>query len=155
MGKAQVTSSDDADEKLLNELDQRLNNARTLVAAVNVKLFVLRLPYDDRKNLEKDQTDCLRYISEAMEYISQLRTRQTLQTRFALINTLYSLDFVERFFLERLTKVPKNPADDVYGKTFRELLESRSELRKTQSQFVKRMAQLLDAADSRLQSSTL
>src|SRR5262249_25543954 len=28
--------------------------------------------------------DCLRYISEGKEYVSQLRTRQTLLTRFAL-----------------------------------------------------------------------
>ena len=151
--RAQVTPSGDADEKLLNELAERLNNAQTIVAAVSVKLFA-SLRYDDRKNLEKDRAECLKYISEAKEYINQLRTRQTLLTRFALLNTLYSLNFVQRFFIERLTTLPKNSADDVYRKFFLDLLESRSELRKAHTQFVKRMAQLLDAADSRLQSST-
>ena len=154
MVKAQATSSDDSDEKLLNELDQRLNNARTIVSAVNVKLFALSLRYDDRKTLEKDQADCLKYISEAKGYITQLRTRQTLRIRFALINTLYSLIFVERFFIERLTRVPKNPADDVYRKAFLDLLESRSELKKVHTQFVERMAEVLYEADSRLQGST-
>src|SRR5215813_12781293 len=153
MVKAQVTSFGDADEKLLNELNQRLNHAKTVVAAVNVKLFTMHLRYDDRQNLENDQADCLRYVSEAKEYISQLRTRQTLVTRFALINTLYWLNFVERSFIERLTRLPKDPADVVYRKAFLDLVESRSELRTAHTQFVERMAQLLDAVDSRLQSS--
>lgn len=150
MVKAQVTSFGDADEKLLNELNQRLNHAKTVVAAVNVKLFTMHLRYDDRQNLENDQTDCLRYVSEAKEYISQLRTRQTLLTRFALLNTLYSLNFVQRCFIERLTTLPKNSADDVYRKFFLDLLESRSELRKAHTQFLKCMAQLLDAADRKV-----
>ena len=58
MVKAQVTSFGDADEKLLNELNQRLNHVGTIVEAVNVKLFTLHLRYDDRQNLENDQCRC-------------------------------------------------------------------------------------------------